>query len=114
MGYVDKLKDEGTIVNAVDFLQLGFAHAVNEKLHPAENLDRHELADIYTLGNAQIVLEAVAHWYARESGFGALENSNDLLYFFCNLGIAGGRILEEDWKKRGKSQIQQRIISLSQ
>lgn len=111
-GYAKKLKDEGTIVNAVDFLQLGFAHAVSERLYPAEDVDRHELTDIYTLGNAQLVLEAVAHWYARENDFDELGNSSDLLSFICNLGISGARVLREDWNKRSKSQIRQRVIKL--
>ncbi|MFB6278071.1 MAG: hypothetical protein ABEK75_01050 [Salinibacter sp.] len=112
-GYAKKLKGEGTIVNAVDFLQLGFARAVNEELDPAEDFSRHELTDIYTLGSAQIVLEATAQWYARESGFGKLRNSSELLRFICNLGISGGRVLHENWNVRSKSQIRQHIIEMS-
>lgn len=113
-GYVDKLISDGTVPYAVDFLQLGFAYAVNKELTPVDELDRHEItSNTDILGSARPVIEAVAQWYAREIKFGELEDSSDLLHFICSAAVAGGSALREEWSSRSKSQVQQHIISLS-
>lgn len=111
-GYVDKLIDDGTIPYAVDFLQLGFAHAVQEELGPAAEYDRHTITtNTDILGDGKHVIEAVAQWYARKSGTGQLNNSGELLEFICAIAITGGRRLQKDWKSKSKSQIQLKIVS---
>lgn len=110
-GYVDKLIDDGTVPYAVDFLQLGFAHAVRDGMRPATEFDRHTITtNTDILGNAKLMLEAVAQWYARENELEELENSSELLRFICDLGISGGRALHDQWSGRSKSQIQQYIV----
>lgn len=110
-GYVDKLIDDGTIPYAVDFLQLGFAYAVQEELEPATEFDRHTITtNTDILGDAKLVVEAVAQWYARKIGHAKLENSSDLLALICNISVSGGRSLQGRWETRSKSQIQQDIL----
>lgn len=106
-GYVDKLIDNGTIPYAVDFLKLGFAHAVREELKPATGFDRHTITtNTDILGNGKLVIEGIAQWYAREIEPATLEDSDELLRFVCNTGISGGRALQDKWKSKRKSQIQ--------
>jgi hypothetical protein len=113
MGYVDKLTSDGTIPYQVDFLQFGFAHAIQEEMEPATKYSRHEITtDTNILGNAKVVIEAVAQWYARESELRTLQSSGDLLTFICDLGVSGSRKLEERWRSKSKSQIQNDITSL--
>jgi len=113
-GYVDKLIDDGTIPYAVDFLQLGFAYAVREEMEPATEFDRHTITtNTDILGNAKILVEAVAQWYARESEFVKIENSEDLLAFICDMGVSGGGRLEKQWSVKSKSQIQKEISLLT-
>jgi hypothetical protein len=110
-GYVDKLMNDGTIPYAVDFLQLGFAHAVREELEPATEFDRHTITtNTDILGNSKLVIEAVAQWYARSKKIEQLEESSELLRFICDLGASGGRELRDRWSSRSKSQIQSYII----
>lgn len=112
-GYVDKLIDEGTIPYAADFLKLGFAYAVREELEPAVKFDRHTITtNTDILGDSKLVIEAVAQWYARELSYKTPEDSGALLELVCDAGIAGGRTLRERWSSRGKSQIQNDVISL--
>ena len=111
-GYGDKLIDDGTIPYAVDFLQLGFAYAVREELEPAGEYDRHTITtNTDILGDGKHVVEAVAQWYARKSGTGKLNSSDELLEFVCAIAITGGRRLQKDWKGRSKSQVQSQIAS---
>ena len=112
-GYVDKLIDDGTIPYAVDFLQLGFAHAVQEELEPATDSERHTITtNTEILGSAKPVIEAVAQWYAREISYGVPDDSNQLLSLICDTSIAGGRRLRRHWKGRSKTQIQNTIHHL--
>ena len=113
-GYVDKLISDGTVPYRVEFLQLGFAFAVREELQPATEFNRHEITtNTDILSNARLVIEAVAQWYAREIGFGELENSSDLLKFICSTAVTGGRALQERWSSRSKSQVQNDVIRMS-
>jgi len=111
-GYIDKLIDDGIIPYAVDFLQLGFAYAVQEKLEPAAEFEHHTItANTDILGEAKAVIESVAQWYARENGFEKPEDSASLLTLICNLSISGGRALQERWASRSKSQVQRDIAT---
>lgn len=111
-GYVDKLTDDGTIPYAVDFLQLGFAESISERLKPATQYTRHEITDNTSiLGNAKVVLEAVSQWYSREIGYEDIDTSEKLINFICSIAISGGRSLRNKWSKRSKSQIKSDIIS---
>ena len=111
-GYVDKLIEDGTIPYAVDFLQLGFAHAVQEQLEPATEFDRHTITtNTDILGNSKLAIEAVAQWYARSKKLEEFEESSELLRFICDLGASGGRDLRDGWSSRSKSQIQSYIIN---
>jgi hypothetical protein len=113
-GYVDKLIDDGTIPYAVDFLQLGFAHAVREELEPANEFERHTITtstDI--LGNTKLVVEAVCQWYARKLQSADPTTKEDLLNLICALAISGGRELKNRWGSRSKLQIQGHVSELS-
>jgi hypothetical protein len=110
-GYVDKLIDDGTIPYAVDFLQLGFAYAVREELEPATDFDRHTITtNTDILGDAKLVVEAVAQWYARKTRSSPLNDSEELLTFICTAAVVGGRSLKKRWTARSKSQVQNDII----
>ena len=112
-GYVDKLIDDGTIPYAVDFLQLGFAHAVRKELEPVTEFNRHTITtNTDLLGNAKPVVEAVAQWYARKISHD-LSNEDDLLELICLTSVAGGRSLKEHWNNRRKEQVQSIIIDMS-
>jgi hypothetical protein len=63
-----------------------------------------------SLGDQQLPIEAVAHWYAQKLDRGVPGDEHDLLDFICRTGIAGVRELQERWKGRSKSQIQWDII----
>lgn len=111
-GYVDKLIDDGTIPYAVDFLQLGFAYAVQEEMEPATDFDRHTITtNTDILGNAKPMIEATAQWYAREIDLNKPTNSDELLRLICTLGVTGARRLRETWGSRTKSQIQRHICN---
>lgn len=113
-GYVDKLIDDGTIPYAVDFLQLGFAYAVRERIQPAKEFDRHNItSNTDILGESKLVIEAVANWYAREIDTPIPVDSGDLLQIICNSGVAGGHSLKQRWSSKSKSQVQNDISNLS-
>lgn len=111
-GYVDKLIEDGTIPYAVDFLQLGFAYAVKEELDPATEFDRHTITtNTNILGDAKVVIESVAQWYARKNEVEEPEDSDSLLALICDISISGGRALQERWASRSKSQVQRDIAT---
>jgi hypothetical protein len=112
-GYVDKLNDDGTITYSVDFLQLGFAYAVNEEIHPPSETNKHELTSVNTLGGKAIVYETIAQWYSRKIYGSTPTSSEELLSLICGLGVSGGRKLKERWEKKSKSQIRNDIVKIS-
>ena len=71
---------------------------------------RHELTRAVSLGDQQLPIEAMAHWYAQKLDREVHKDEHDLLDFICRTGIAGVQELREKWEGRSKSQIQWDII----
>jgi len=115
IGYADKLTEDGVFSRRLDLLLMGFSHAVTNEIPPvdADEITRHELTRAVSLGNQQLPIEAVAHWYAQKLDREVPEDEHDLLDFICRTGIAGVRKLQEKWEGRSKSQIQWSIIKKS-
>lgn len=112
-GYVDKLIDDGTIPYAVDFLQLGFAHAIREELEPATVFERHTITtNTDILGDSKLAIEAIAQWHARRSDLQKPKDSDHLLDLICSSAIEGGRHLRRKWSSRSKSQVHELVASL--
>lgn len=112
LGYVDKLREEGTITRRVDLLLMGFSYAVTHELAPAENFPRHSLIKVYGIDDMKLVIEATAQWYAERIRY-SLESSSDLLNLICGLGVAGARELRDQWREKSKPQIWWDIMELS-
>lgn len=110
IGFADRLTTEGTVPRRVDLLLLGFSYAVNNQLRPAEDTKRHELIRVSGLGDAQLVVEAVAQWHARALDLSELADASELLDFIIRVGVAGVRALKERWEGKSKSQIQWDIM----
>lgn len=108
IGYADKLTEDGVFSRRLDLLLMGFSHAVTNEIPPvdADAITRHELTRAVSLGDQQLPIEAVAHWYAQKMDREVPEDEHDLLDFICRTGIAGVRELREKWEGRSKSQIQ--------
>jgi len=112
IGYADKLTKDGVFPRRLDLLLLGFSHAVTNEIPPADSKDvtRHELTRAVSLGEQQLPVEAVAHWYGRKLDRDAPEEEHELLDLICRTGIAGVQRLRERWESRSKQQIQMDII----
>jgi len=110
IGYADKLIEEGTFQRRVDLLLVGFSFAVNNRIEPAGEYQRHELIYVNNLKEMLLPIEATANWYSRELGYN-LEDDGQLLEFICAVAIAGTRELQNRWKERRKSQIQWDVLS---
>ena len=113
IGFADRLANEGTVPRRVDLLLLGFSYAVNNQLPPAEDAKRHELIRVSGLGESQLVVEAVAEWYARTLNLPKSADASELLDFIIRLGVAGVRVLQERWEGKSKSQIQWDVMRLA-
>ena len=114
IGYADKLTEDGVFSRRLDLLLMGFSHAVTNEIPPvdADEITRHELTRAVSLGDQQLPVEAVAHWYAQKLDRTLPENEHELLDFICRTGIAGVQELRQNWEGRSKSQIQWSIIQL--
>jgi hypothetical protein len=113
IGYADKLTEDGVFSRRLDLLLMGFSHAVTNEIPPvdANEITRHELTRAVSLGDQQLPIEAVAHWYAQKLNCEVPENEHDLLDFICRTAIAGVLELREQWEGRSKSQIQWDILT---
>lgn len=112
IGYADKLTEDGVFSRRLDLLLMGFSHAVTNEIPPveADDITRHELTRAVSLGDQQLPIEAVAHWYAQKLGREVPEDEHDLLSFICRTGIAGVQELQEKWEGRSKTQLQWSIL----
>ena len=112
IGYADKLTEDGVFPRRLDLLLMGFSHAVTNEIPPvdADEITRHELTRAVSLGDQQLPIEAVAHWYAQKLNREVPENEHDLLDFICRTGIAGVHELRKRWDGRSKSQVQFDLI----
>jgi len=113
IGYADKLTEDGVFSRRLDLLLMGFSHAVTNEIPPVDagEITRHELTRAVSLGDQQLPIEAVAHWYAQKLDREVPEDEHDLLDFICRTGIAGVQELREKWSGRSKSQIQWDILN---
>ena len=112
IGYSDKLTEDGVFSRRLDLLLMGFSHAVTNEIPPVNSseITRHELTRAVSLGDQQLPIEAMAHWYAQKLDREVHKDEHDLLDFICRTGIAGVQELREKWEGRSKSQIQWDII----
>lgn len=113
IGYADKLTEDGVFSRRLDLLLMGFSHAVTNEIPPVgtDEITRHELTRAASLGDHQLPVEAVTHWYAQKLDRKVPEDEHDLLDFICRAGIAGVQKLQEKWEGRSKSQIQWEILT---
>jgi hypothetical protein len=114
IGYADKLTEDGVFSRRLDLLLMGFGHAVTNEIPPvdAHEITRHELTRAVSLGDQQLPIEAVAHWYVQKLDREVPEDEHDLLDFICRTGIAGVLELRDKWEGRSKSQIQWSILKV--
>lgn len=114
-GFADKMDKDGVFPRRVDLLLLGFAHAVAERLPPADRVKRHELIRATSLDETiQLSICAAAQVYARDMDLEPPQDERSLLSLICNAGIAGMRALKERWEGRTKSQIQLDVMKLTE
>lgn len=112
-GFADHLSNEGTMPRRVDLLLLGFSYAVNNRLLPSEEAKARELTRVASLGEAQLAVEAVAQWYARDLDSPEFADEGELLDFIIGVGVTGVRALKERWEGKSKSQIQWDVMRLA-
>ena len=74
-----------------------------------DEITHHELTRAVNLGDQQLSIEAVTHWYAEKLDHELPGDQYNLLDFICRMGIAGVRKLRERLEGQSKLQTQYNI-----